>query len=113
MRELAEVRANQPRQRFGALDKTSEPDVLPAFAVRHGGIGDTLEEMRALLHRAKERVGIEQPGLAGRRAVYLQVQAVELLPHFRAALLAHLPQVLASCSNAGKKIGRASCRERV
>src|ERR1700722_20898340 len=48
MRETSEVRADQPRQRFGALDKPPKLDVLPSFTVRHGGVGHALKQVRPL-----------------------------------------------------------------
>src|SRR5450631_4913627 len=102
MRKSPEVSPNQARQFFGAFYKTPKLNVLPSFAMRHGRIGDSLEQMRPFLDGAKEHMRIQQPSLALGRAVHLQVEAVELFPHFCAALLAHLPQVLARRGHAGQ-----------
>src|ERR1035438_4130544 len=67
VRQAAEVGADQAGDGFGAFDEASELDVMPAFAVRHGGIGDALKEVCAILHGAEEAVRIGQAGVAGDR----------------------------------------------
>ena len=61
--------------------------------------------MRAFLHGAKEYMRIQQPSFARGCAVDLQIQPVQLLPHFRAALFAHLAQIFAGGRHAGKNRG--------
>ena len=73
VRETPEVRAYQACQFVGAFDEASQLDVLPSFAVRHGRVGDSLEQVRAFLHGAKEYVSIQQPYLARCGAVDLQM----------------------------------------
>ena len=58
MGEAPEMRADEARQRVRALDVSTELNVLPAFSMQHRGIGNSLEQMRSLLHRAEENVGI-------------------------------------------------------
>src|SRR5580658_2189513 len=96
VRQAPEMRADQARQFVGALDEAPELNVLPAFAVRHGRIGHALKQMRSLAHRPKKYIRMQQPGLALGGASYLKIQTVELLPHLRAALLAHLAQIFSS-----------------
>ena len=95
------MRADEPRQRVGTLDEAAELDILPALAVGHGGRGDALKQMGAFLYRAKECIGVLFQGLGRGRAVDLQIEAIELLPHFRAALLSHLTQIFTGAGDAG------------
>src|SRR5580704_17385690 len=64
--------------------------------------------MSSILYGSEENVRVQQPGLAGGRAVDLQIQAVELLPHLGAALFADLAQVFARSGHAGQN-GRFIC----
>ena len=102
MGQPPEVRADQLSQRVGSLHVTPELDVLPALAVRHGRVRHALKQMRALLNRAEKYVRMQQPRLARRSTGHLQIQPVQLLPHFRAALLAHLPQIFPGRCHTGK-----------
>jgi hypothetical protein len=84
----------------GALDEAAELDELPPFAVRHRRVGDALKKVDALDHRRQELVGA-RPRLRMRRITpHVEEQAVDLLPHLRADLLAHLPRVLACATDA-------------
>ena len=47
-KELLEMRIDEARGVLHALDEAAGLDELPAFAVQHGGIGDAVEQMRAL-----------------------------------------------------------------
>ncbi len=84
----------------GTLQKASGADVVPALAVRHRRIGHALEEVHALHDGGEGFVGLRRPILGGSVADF-DVQPVQLLPHFRADLLAHLTGVLASRGKTG------------
>src|SRR5208337_497083 len=101
MRKAAEVGADQAGDGFGAFDEASELDVMPAFAMRHGRVGDALKQVCAILHGAEEAVRIGEAGVAGGRALDLQKETIELLPHFGAALLPDLAKILAGGGDAG------------
>lgn len=101
MRQADEVIADQAGDGFGAFDEASELDVMPALAVRHGGIGDALKQVCAVLHGAEEAVRIGQASVAGCGALDLQEEAVELLPHFGTALFADLAEIFAGGGDAG------------
>ena len=101
MRQSAEMRADETGHGIGAFYEPPQLDVMPAFAVRHGGVGDALKQVCSFLHGAKEDMRIKQADLAGGRAFDVQEEAIELLPHFGTALLADLTQVFAGCGDAG------------
>ena len=100
MRQSPEVAADQSGKDVRALHVPSQLNVMPAFAVSHGGVGDPVKQVRTILHRAVELVRLQYPGFFLRSAPHLQIEPVELFPHFCAALFAHMTQVLASRSNA-------------
>ena len=58
------MRADQARDGVGALDEAAELNVVPAFSVRHGGVGYALKQVGAFLHGAKELVRVGQAGVA-------------------------------------------------
>src|SRR6516164_1354939 len=91
----------QGRQRVAALHIAAKLDELPAFAVAHGGVGNALKEVRALLDGAKKLVRLQDPALFRAAFDYLQIELVELLPHLRAALLADVTEVLPRRRHAG------------
>ena len=90
--KLAEVRAHQSGDGHSALQVPAGLDELPAFAVGHGGIGDALKQMRAFFDGLQEIAGVPD---FRRAAAHGVEQAVQLLPHFRADLLANLPRIFA------------------
>ena len=91
--------------RVGAFHVAAELDVLPAFAVAHGAVGDALEEMRAFLHCAEKTVRFQNPrffgSTVGTRVHDFKIQAIELLPHFGAALFANVAEIFARGGDAG------------
>jgi len=50
--------SDECRERIRAFHVSSELDVLPAFAVAHGAVCNSLEEMRAFLHHPEESVRV-------------------------------------------------------
>src|SRR5579871_3693894 len=96
---------HQAGESVGALDISTELNMLPAFAVAHRAVGDSLEEVRAFLHRAEERVGLHDPRLfrphVRARVHDLEIETIELLPHFGAALFAYVAEIFARGSDAG------------
>ena len=72
------------------------------FAVAEGRVGEALEEVDRLLDGAEELVRLP-PSRSCRWSLPRtgQVEAVDLLPHLRADLLAHLARVLARGRDAG------------
>ena len=89
----------------------------PPFRVNHRRVRDSLKQMRGLL-----RVHVERRTARRAAPADVQIQAVELLPHLRADLLADVPRVLARrttqasivvfrrTSGAASSIPRSQCR---
>ena len=91
-----------------SLHISAQLNVLPTFAMDMVESVTPWNRCAPSLHRAKKNVGVQQPRFTRRRAVHLQIQTIELLPHFRAALLADLPQILPSRRYA-RNDGRRDC----
>jgi len=96
--EFMEVRAHQSRDGHGTFEIAPGLDELPALTVGHGGIGDALEQMRAFFDGLQEIAGIPH---FGRTAAHGVEQAIQLLPHFRADLLAHLARIFPRVNDTG------------
>ena len=92
---LAELHLEEGSRGAGALDVTAELHEVPALAVRHGGVGDALEQVHAADGGGQEFVGARRPlALAEAVLPHVQEEPVDLLPHLGADLFAHLPGVL-------------------
>ena len=73
---------------------------MPAFAVIDGRIGDPMKAIRALAHDIHHSHG---PGIIIRaqlRAVHFVIQLVQVLPHLRTDLFAHLARIFARSADA-------------
>src|SRR6266404_9232936 len=101
LRKSAVVCANQSGESVSALHIASKLNIVPAFAVAHRRVGYSLKKVYAIKRSAEKQLRMQDPALARGSAYDLQVEPVELLPHFRAALFADLPQIFARCRNAG------------
>ena len=69
------------RRLVGALQLAPQPREVPRFAVRHGGVGDALEQMAAQADGTEhlgQRFGLRHLPVR----LNAQVHAVHLLPHF-------------------------------
>src|SRR5213592_3138000 len=95
------MRVHQSRECVAALDVPAKLDELPAFAVAHGPVRDALKEVRALLHGTEELVRIEDPAFFRAARDHLQRKFSEVLPHFRAALVAEMAKIFSGGGNTG------------
>ena len=93
--ENAVVYVDQRGEHAGALDEAAELDEVPAFAVVHRGVGQALEHVRSGLYGFEEFVRRDASGFKQGDALHFVEEAVELLPHLGADLLADLAGVLA------------------
>src|ERR1700732_3668891 len=111
--QTLEVGSYQGSNGLHSLDEAAELNVMPALAMRHGRIGNPLKKMSPLLHGPKEFPGLQYRGLRLRDVDSLEVQAIEVLPHRRTALFAHMTQTIARCRHATKNggwIGAIECQ---
>src|SRR5271163_4220472 len=97
-----QVGADEPCHRVRSLNESPQLNVLPALAVRHGGVGYAVKQVSSITHRAKKHIGLQQPPFARSGTVDLQIKTIQLFPHCRAALLAHLAQILPRRRHAGE-----------
>ena len=99
------VGAEQRGDGVAALQEAPRLDELPALRVAEGRVGEALEEVDRLLDGAEELVRLPPPDRVDGRAAHGQVEAVDLLPHLGADLLAHLARVLPRGQDAGDHRG--------
>ena len=90
------------RSAIGPLQQRPDADEIPAFAVRHGGVGDALEKVRAS-HDALEKLmrtgGQQFPRVV---ALHEKIEPVDLFPHLAGNLLARRPGIFARQGETGK-----------
>src|SRR5207237_10669336 len=65
----------------GAFEKSSNANEIPAFAMRHGRVDNSLHEMRAGNDAAKEFVGTQTQHLFPGLALYEKVETIDVLQH--------------------------------
>ena len=95
------MRIQQGGGSCSAFEKAPDANEVPALAVAHSRIGNALEEINVLFHAVQESVWLRVPDLFHTGLFHPQEEAVELLPHLRADLLAHLPCIFACGFDAG------------
>ena len=88
-----------PRGGVCSLEKFSHLEELPAFAVRHRGVGDALEGVEIFYQGAIESDRALAMRGARVRALEVEVETVEALPHFAGDLLADGAGVFAGVSD--------------
>src|SRR5688572_31448981 len=90
----------EARGAIRALQQFADADKIPAFPMRHRRVGDALEKMRAGDDAFKElvRTRAHQP-LRG-VALYEEIKAIDLLPHFAGDLFAGGPRIFARAGEA-------------
>jgi hypothetical protein len=86
----------------GALDEAADLDELPAFAVAHGGICDSVELMNGLHHHLEEFRGI---GVDVKGASDIEIERVEAVPLLGRDLLADMAGVFAGGNDGADDAG--------
>src|SRR5262245_23178858 len=84
----------QTRRSASPFNEASHLNELPAFAMGHRRISDSLKQVQALRDRAKELMRSNVPELLHVATPELQEGAIEVFPHLRANLLADMTQVV-------------------
>src|SRR5271163_1116879 len=79
--QTLEVSSYQGSNSLHALDEAAKLNIMPAFAMRHGRIGNSLKKVSPIPHGLKEFVGLQNGGLRLGDVIRLEVKAIEALPH--------------------------------
>ena len=85
----------------GALEVAAALDEEPALVADDGGIGQALEEQRAVADGLEEVRRTLAPQFGGARRVEKEIEAVDLLPQLGGDLVAHHAGVLAALADRG------------
>src|SRR5580704_1384361 len=91
----AEMDSEQTADELGALDIAAELQEVPSLSVPQRCVDDALERVQVPEDVAKEARGLMHPNLFDGERLQVKIQAIEMLPHFRGKLLAHLTRIVA------------------
>src|SRR5690348_13258087 len=86
---------DQPRRRYRPFEKASQANKMPAFAMVHRSISQTLDQLDAFFHPCQKAMWLGMPYPLDRVPLDLKIEPVHLFPHLRTDLLAYLACVLA------------------
>src|SRR5690606_37083736 len=86
-----ELLVEETRGLVRPFQELAELDEVPAVRMRHGRVGDAVEQAGELADALEEVVAVVLEGPHRLRAEAPEVDAVELLPHLGGDLLAHGP----------------------
>ena len=91
----AEMDVEQAAHQLRALDEAAELEEVPAFAMAQRGVGDAAQRVDLLQHIAEQPRRLMHPDLFDGDGLEPEIEAIQMLPHFRRQLLAHLPRIVA------------------
>src|SRR5438105_4816329 len=89
------------RSAVAALEQPADTDEIPAFAVRHGRVGDALKTMRPCDDPLEKFVRTRLEQSRSLLALHEKIKSIDLLPHFARNLFAGGACVLACEGEAG------------
>lgn len=84
----------------GALEIFGDLHEIPTLSVGDGGVGKPLESVGVVAHALVKFKGAFLPVFAGFGGFEVEVEAVDLLPHFRGNLVTHHAGVFAATADA-------------
>src|SRR5579871_3474509 len=85
---------------FRAFQGPADAEKLPAFVVRHGGVGDAMESMRAKFDLIAKAMGTGGNFLLRIEAGNSMVEGVDVFPHFAGNAIANGAGVFAGLGDA-------------
>src|ERR1700722_7334927 len=111
LKQVGLVNLQQGRRRISAFQVSAQPNKLPALAMDHGRVADSLEQMNAIDHRGQRIVDAGAELHLRVRRVHLVVKPVKPLPLFTRYLFANLTRVLPRSVYAERDGNRAQAVE--